>query len=66
MLKLTNKEELKIVYSDPRLGDIMHSFADISKAKELLKFQPKYTQEEGLRDYFKWYCKKYNKNLIIS
>ncbi|KKN46126.1 hypothetical protein LCGC14_0675970 [marine sediment metagenome] len=54
MLKLTNKEELKIVYTDLRPGDILHSFADISKAQKLIKFKPKFTQEEGLRDYFKW------------
>ncbi|MBA7524100.1 hypothetical protein ES705_16237 [subsurface metagenome] len=66
MLKLTNKEELRIVYTDPRPGDIIHSFADISKAKELLKFLPKFSQEEGLRDYLKWYCNKYSINLRIS
>ncbi len=52
ILKLTGKENLKIKYIDPRPGDIVHSFADISKAKKLLKFQPKYNQEAGLRDYF--------------
>ena len=66
MLKLTNKENLKITYSDPRPGDIVHSFADISKAEQLMKFQPKYTQEEGLRDYFIWYRNKYNINLEIN
>jgi nucleoside-diphosphate-sugar epimerase len=30
MLKLTNKENLDIVYTDPRPGDIIHSFADKS------------------------------------
>lgn len=66
MLKLTNKENLKITYSDPRSGDIVHSFADISKAEHLMKFQPKYSQEEGLREYFNWYRNKYNINLEIN
>ncbi|NVM36402.1 MAG: SDR family oxidoreductase [Candidatus Lokiarchaeota archaeon] len=66
MLKLTNKEDLGINFDLPRPGDIIHSFADISKAKEVLKFQPKYTQELGLRDYFEWYCKKYGINLKIK
>jgi len=66
MLKLANKENLKITYSDPRPGDIIHSFADISKAEQLIKFQPKYTQEEGLREYFTWYRNKYNINLEIN
>jgi len=66
MLKLTNKEELKIHYSDPRPGDIVHSFADIFKVKKLLKFQPKFNQEEGLKDYFIWYRKKYKVNVKIN
>ena len=66
MLKLTNKEELGIIYDPPRPGDIIDSFADISKAKEILKFQPKYTQEQGLRDYFQWFCKKYKFDLKIK
>ncbi len=45
ILKLTGKENLKIKYIDPRPGDIVHSFADISKAKKLLKSQPKYNQQ---------------------
>lgn len=66
MLKITNKRDLKIIYQDPRPGDILHSYADIAKANKLLKFQPKYSQEEGLRDYFEWYSKKYNINLVVS
>jgi len=67
MLTLTNKEDLKITYTDPRPGDILHSYADISKAKKLLGFEPEYDQEKGLRDYFKWYKEKYNiKNLNVN
>ena len=67
MLTLTNREDLKITYTDPRPGDILHSYADISKAKKLLGFEPEYDQEKGLRDYFKWYKEKYNiKNLDIN
>lgn len=66
MLKLTNKEDLEIIFDPPRPGDIIHSFADISKAREILKFQPKYNQEHGLRDYLKWYKKKYRINLEIK
>ena len=66
MLKLTNKEDLGIIFDPPRPGDIIHSYADISKVKEILKFHPKYTQEQGLRDYLEWYCKKYEVNLKIK
>ncbi len=66
ILKLTGKESLKLEYTDPRPGDIKHSFADLTKSKTLLGFQPKFKQEEGLREYFLWYCKKYNIDLKIN
>ena len=65
MLKITNKEHLNIIYTDPRPGDIIHSYADISKAMELIKFKPQYNQEQGLKDYFKWYNNKYGIDLQI-
>ena len=66
MLKITKKENLKVIYSDPRPGDILHSYADISKAKELLKFEPEFSQEHGLRTYLKWYINKYQIDLKIE
>jgi len=66
MLKLTHKEHLKIKYTVPRPGDILHSYADISKANRLLKFEPKYNQEKGLEDYLKWYDQKYGTNLTLN
>jgi nucleoside-diphosphate-sugar epimerase len=66
MLKITKKEYLKIIHTDPRPGDILHSYADISKAKKLLGFTPKFTQEEGLKHYFNWFCKEYNIDLKLD
>lgn len=66
MLKLTGKENLKIKYIEPRPGDIKHSYGDISKAKQLIGFESKYDQEEGLRDYLTWYKKKHNLDLKIN
>ena len=42
-------------YTDPREGDIKHSFADISLAKEIIGYEPEYTLEEGLKQTVKWY-----------
>jgi len=64
ILKITNKENLKIIYNEPRAGDIIHSYADISKVKKSLNFEPKYSQEQGLIEYFKWHDDKYGTNLI--
>ena len=36
-------------FKSPRVGDIVHSCADISKARNLLGFDPKVTLDEGLR-----------------
>ena len=66
MLKITNKEDLKITYTDPRPGDILHSYTDISKAKKLLGFTPKYTHEDGLKDYFNWFRNEYKIDLEID
>ena len=66
MLKITYKDNLNIIFSDPRPGDILHSYADISKAKELIRFEPEYIQEQGLKDYLKWYCNKYKIDLKIK
>jgi UDP-glucose 4-epimerase len=42
-------------YAPPRPGDILHSQADISRAGRYLKYAPKVTFEEGLRQTFAWY-----------
>jgi len=39
----------EITYIPPRLGDIRDTLADISKAKELLGWQPTVTLEEGIK-----------------
>ena len=33
----------------PRAGDIRHSLADISRARELMGYEPQYSLERGLR-----------------
>ena len=42
-------------YTDTRAGDIKHSLADISRAKELLGFEPRIDFEQGLRQAIDWY-----------
>ena len=66
ILKITKKGNLKIIYTEPRPGDIIHSYADISKAKRLLKFNSAFNQEQGLKEYFRWYNSVYGTNLNIN
>jgi UDP-glucose 4-epimerase len=50
--------KLKIVYEDSRPGDIKHSLADGSKAKDAFGFIPKYNLEKGLKETIEWYQKQ--------
>lgn len=48
---------LQPVFGPERKGDVRHSLADISKAKNLLGYQPSVTVEDGLKKTFNWYQK---------
>ena len=37
-----------------RLGDIRHNYADISRAKKILGFQPKWTFDAGIKQFTDW------------
>lgn len=50
------QKEIKAIHREPRAGDIRDSLADISKAKNLLGYQPQYSFNQGLPltiEYFK-------------
>jgi len=51
MLEVTDHANLEIKYYPPRAGDILHSYADLAKARALLLFKPKYSLKTGLEDY---------------
>jgi nucleoside-diphosphate-sugar epimerase len=48
------KKKIDSVFAASRSGDIRHSFADISKAKKLLFFDPSVSFSEGLAKTIKW------------
>ena len=48
-LKSAANSQLKAEYGPERQGDVRDSLADISKAKELLGYSPRYTVREGLK-----------------
>ena len=55
VLKLLNKDDqLTPVYMDPRPGDVRRHYADISKAREVLDFQPHIGIEAGIQHYIDW------------
>lgn len=47
-LKDILQSDIEPIYADPRPGDVRHSLADISRAKELLGYEPRYSLREGL------------------
>jgi len=47
--------EVELDYTETRAGDVRHTLADISKAKELLGYEPVINTEEGLRRAAAWY-----------
>lgn len=53
--KYTHLVNANPVYRDFRAGDVRHSLADISKAKNLLGYAPQYKVGEGLKEAMLWY-----------
>ena len=48
-------KEIEPIFGPDRAGDIKHSNADISKAKELLGYEPEYDFARGLNETITWY-----------
>lgn len=45
------------VYAESRKGDVKHSLADISKAKESLLYKPEFSIDEGIEMVVDWYTR---------
>jgi UDP-glucose 4-epimerase len=59
MLQDINKilgKDISAIYAEPRAGDIKHSQAEITRAREHLRFEPKFSFQEGLRRTIEWYA----------
>ena len=52
--KLTGYKE-DANYSESRPGELMRNCLNISKAKELLNWQPQFSLEQGLKQTVDWY-----------
>jgi len=49
--------KIEVIYGPKREGDIPHSHASIEKARKLLKYNPEYSLQTGLKHAVKWYFK---------
>jgi UDP-glucose 4-epimerase len=54
VIKLLNAE-VKVEHHEPRAGDIRHSLADISRARELIGYEPQYSLERGLQETVRFF-----------
>jgi len=57
-LREISQQDIRPVHVSERTGDVRHSLADISKARNLLGYDPQVSVEEGLRNTFKWFKEK--------
>ena len=55
------KKEVKIEYASKRPGDVMHSLADISFARNEINYIPSMNLEEGINNYVSWAKNFYSK-----
>ena len=53
--ELTGKSDLAVDYRPPRAGDVLHSLADITRAREYLGFEPRVGLREGLQLTIDWW-----------
>lgn len=58
----------KVLGKDPKInklpmqpGDVERTFADVSKARKLIGYEPKITFEEGIKNFVNWY----KQNIIL-
>ena len=53
--QLTGRTEVTAEYREPRVGDVRHSLADITMARELLGYESKVDLREGLQRTLDWW-----------
>jgi nucleoside-diphosphate-sugar epimerase len=52
---ITGKTDVTADYREARVGDVRHSLADITRARELLGYEPTVGLEKGLRKTIEWW-----------
>ncbi len=51
-------KKARIKYTDPMPGDVPITYADVTKARKLLGFEPKVAIDEGVRRYVAWFLER--------
>jgi len=55
LIESTLGKKANIEVLAPQPGDVSVTYADISKAKQMLKYRPKVKMEEGIKRFVEWY-----------
>ncbi|MFH2002029.1 MAG: SDR family oxidoreductase [Planctomycetota bacterium] len=55
--KIIGAGEIEPIYEEARKGDVRHSLAEISKARDAFSYKPSVALEEGLRRTVEWYVR---------
>jgi UDP-glucuronate 4-epimerase len=58
-IETATKKKAKLKMTPMQAGDVNQTFADISKAKALLGYEPKTSIREGVRSFVEWYKEYY-------
>ncbi|MFC1781576.1 SDR family oxidoreductase [Planctomycetota bacterium] len=62
IIEMINKslgKNVNSIYADPRPGDVKHSLADITAARELIGYKPVISFEQGLQRAIEWYSENF-------
>ncbi len=59
-IKIGTGASVSAVHREERAGDVKNSLADISKANELLDYQPKVRFQDGIQRTIEWFKEKHN------
>jgi nucleoside-diphosphate-sugar epimerase len=52
---ITGRKDVSAEYRETRAGDVRHSLADITRAREMLGYEPRVGLEEGLQKTMEWW-----------
>jgi len=50
-------QNIRVINTSRRLGDIKRNFSDIRKAKELLNWQAEMSLEKGIEETLNWFIR---------
>ena len=62
LLRLASGLEPRVIFGSPRPGDVLHSLAEISAARNSFGFAPSVSMQEGLKTYMSWAASEAGKN----